>query len=129
MAARTAERTDFLASVLSTAVEGGISYWASAKPGTYKWGSENGPHTFGDAHYASITIREDDDGQTGPWRHVSEATIAQGIARVKRPDFRINTQLLGDILTGDRNNDAGEIDADGADVIVQAALFGKIVYG
>lgn len=103
----------FLADVLCTALEGGIGYW-----------SECGMLKSDALGYVSATLypAEDDDF---PETVLTRESIQQGIEKVLSPDFRVNPQIRAAIASGD----AGQIDADAADVIVQAACFGEIVYG
>lgn len=102
-------RTEFIADICTTAFGGGINYWAEVSDGK---------------------IRErDDEGTVGRWIRVYPALVERGIALVKEPSFKVRDDILAAILLGDRNNDAGEIDVECADVIVQAAVFGEIVYG
>lgn len=136
MAARTVEREEFLADIISTAIEGGIGYWAETRH--YQWVNNGVPQLvvikagydpdlkFEDTR-AVIVDFEGENPNTE--REITIDVIARGIAKIKDPKFRINKTLRGTILAADVENDAGEIDVEGADVIVQAALFGEIVYG
>ena len=49
--------------------------------------------------------------------------------KIQGGTVKINPQVLADILLGDNLNDAGVIDSTAADCIIQAGLFGEIVYG
>ena len=119
------ERTDFLSNVLVTAVEGGINYWADVK--NYQWNETTDRRRL---TTASAEVKELTPNDLLPdWTPLTLDTIRQGIKNVKANSFIVSPTVLGWILTGDRNNDAGEIDAVAADCIVQAALFGKLVYG
>lgn len=117
MAAKTAERVQFLADVLTTAVEGGTGYWAAI--GGYK---------FEPASEAQAFFHIEDEPDRQP-EFVGLDAIAKGIGRVLDPEFKVRADIREQVALGSRENDAGEIDADGADVIVQAAIFGEIVYG
>lgn len=120
MAVRSVERAEFLDDVITTAVEGGTGYWAVVH--AYKWVDLKPGEVY-------AVIEEIEDPQA-PGRHRIDADlIARGIGRVLYPGFRIRADLCELIRAADREADAGLIDADGADVIVQAALFGEIVYG
>lgn len=144
MPARSPEREQFLADVIICAVEGGTGYWAMAAG--YRWADitpaetrvtliedEHGPlfndacRVFADTHGRKPKIDEMLD-QEGVHR-VTIDTIAEGLSKIRSGHVRMNSTLLGTILNADTENDAGEIDADGADAIVQAALFGELVYG
>jgi hypothetical protein len=115
------DRATFLAEILITAVETGIDYWADISE--YHW-HDDGEHTR-----ATAKVKPSEANGPAAWHSLTVETIEKGIAKVKEPGFQINDTLRRDILGGDTDNEAGLIDADGADVIVQAALFGEIVYG
>ena len=124
----TVERIDFLANVIITAVEGGINYWTEY--GDYQY-TENKDGLTTDA---SVELREYQVVQGMLNEHrtlhkVTLATIRKGIQKVQEPDFQINPVLLNFILAADRDNDGENIDSEAADCIVQAALFGELVYG
>ena len=121
MAKRTEERAEFLSCIIITALEGGIGYWSECL--RYKWqGREKDV-------VARIEIPKDEahEGQTE--FDLNNDVIAKGIGRVKNKEFKVAKYILQAILSGDRDNDGCDIDSDAADVIVQAALFGEIVYG
>jgi hypothetical protein len=144
MPTRTATREEFLSDIIICAIEGGTGYWAQVI--RYK-------HTdLPPAEIHAVIFEEDDEGAAlefsntylakhgkrpsaadvvaaGKAYRIDIEVIARGIAKVKEKDFGVNGSILSAILTSDRDNDAGDIDADAADVIVQAALFGKLVYG
>ena len=111
---RTQERIEFLEGVLETALEQGIGYWADIK--------HEGPQN----HRAPAVMLE---GDTDEWQALSIDMIDLGIQRIKAPGFRINERTRASILLGDQESDAGQIDADDADAIVQAGMFGHLVYG
>lgn len=113
---RSREREQFLADVITGAVEGGTGYWAQVSG--YHW-SDDEPAT------TRVTLHDMDDGKVYP---VTIDTVEQGIERIKDPAFEIGS-LRGVILAADVTLDAGEIDADAADAIVQAGVLGEIVYG
>ena len=112
------ERTDYLASVITTAVEGGIGYWAEHRNYLWNWDDDR------NLTAASVEVLERPDGD---WQAVSLATIRKGIQVLKK--LEMNRDLKAALLVSEAENDAGEVDAELADLIVQAGLFGKIVYG
>ncbi len=80
----------------------------------------------------SVSIREcDEDGEpTGPVLVVDHDTIRRGIQYALEDDYADNFPTwYGDLVLAVADNDAGNIDAEIADVIVQMALFGELVYG
>lgn len=149
MAARSTEREQFLADVIIGAVEGGTGYWAAVV--AYGW--EGLPAA--DVHAVLVPDDDETDAKVDALRvklgrkpspteaveagfayRVDIDTIAKGLGFVKdlpsiQPGMRagIGSELRRTILDASRENDAGEIDSNAADVIVQAALFGEIVYG
>ena len=41
----------------------------------------------------------------------------------------MNRAIVGYVVVSDNENDAGDIDSEAADCIIQAAIFGELVYG
>ena len=123
------QRRQFLCDVLLGAADSGIYYWVK-KARRYMWDEEPGGEfpwsSWVTAAYVEV-IPEDSDITT--WMPIDIEVIDRGIQRILEPTFRINESLRRDIAYGNLMNDAGEIDADGADCVVQAGLFGEIVYG
>jgi len=123
MRKRSAERTQFLADVLVSIVEdGGYNGWRRIKAGTYQYD----PPAEARAEIFCIG-----DGRPEEYsdHDVTLETVAQGIAKLQSGDIQVNSELLGWILAGNAKNDGGDIDAEAADIILQAALFGELVYG
>ena len=116
---RTTEQTDFLASILVTAVEGGINYWAETRSYNFVEKDRNFTAAFAE-------VRE---LPTGNWRPLTLDVVAEGVRLIKLGGVRVNRSILYGVLAGALEYDASEIDAEAADVIVQAGLFGQIVYG
>jgi hypothetical protein len=123
---------DFLDDVRVTATEGGIGYWANVVD--YTWREPDGrtvvvthdPDDMADLHVAALASYYA-NGCAGVV--IDRAAIARGIAALLDGSVPVGKYLLDMISTGVREGDAGEIDSDGADVIVQAAIFGKIIFG
>lgn len=111
------EREEYLDNILTAAVEGGIGYWSIGR--NYVW-SDDGP--------ASVEIRiEDEDDDV--WHTVDRSAIRKGIAAVLSGRMNVHESYIDTLRAADRHNDAGDIDAELADIIVQAAVLGEIVYG
>ena len=109
------QRTQFYWDVFVTACEGGVNYWASV------W--DYSPAT------GTATLV---DGDTGDKHNLSLATIRRGFRRVVDPSlrtFKIGNNVTSMIAGAYATLDAGDIDADLADTIVQVGLFNEIVYG
>ena len=120
----------FVRDVLCTAIEGGSNYWAQF---------ENARTVQGNyvAEVSELDVCEYGDESTEQSRHrIDTDKIREGMRRLLARDFNIEAShghaaqrytwtLQRTIL----ENDAGMIDADDADVILQLACFGHIIYG
>jgi hypothetical protein len=116
----TPKRED-LFNVFVTALEGGIGYWSECH--RYKWSLPNGEYDH-DGFVAEIEETEADE----PVRHtINRETIVRGLAHFAQPGTgykHVRAAALA-LLTG---NEA-DYDSEIADCIVQAGLFGEVVYG
>jgi hypothetical protein len=121
VSARATERQRLLADILIGAVEGGTGYWATVS--AYQ---HSGP-----ASDTSATLHEIEPGEdeNPDGREVTTETIEAGIRAILDPYFRVCTHLRAAITHAHKEGDASGLDAEAADVIVQAGLFGEIVYG
>ena len=125
---RTAERHDFLWGVFVTALEGGVNYWARVgryRPGWYEGTNERELEDYRNFH-ALVRCDEDDSGEV---HRIDVNTIARGIGLIKKNKIKINSTIRDWIVVDDNDNEGSNIDADAADCIVQAGLFGEIIYG
>jgi hypothetical protein len=114
---------DFLSNVLITAFDGGYGgcwYWASPH-GDDAWDIRGGV-------WHSVMVEESEGDEEGA-HMVNHAVVLRGIERLVNGEVRINSELLAHLDQGLREDDAGEVDADVADCIVQAGVFGELVYG
>jgi hypothetical protein len=113
----------FLANILTIAVESGISYWAGVI--SYRWLDVPPARVR-----AVITEHSHDDRQ----RILTIATIAHGLRRLLHPAFSLDEDTRRDItidlavILRDPTFHGAQIDAIDADAIVQAALFNQIRY-
>lgn len=141
MSARSAERAQFLADIITGAVEGGTGYWAIVL--RYRW-MDLPPEKV----HAVLMIEDDEDEiiavldlRLGRRPTVDDAlsaghaflldidAVSNGLAAIRENDRICNEGLRALIVSADRANDAGSIDANAADVIAQAAMFGEVIYG
>ncbi|ATW61346.1 hypothetical protein SEA_ALSABER_72 [Streptomyces phage Alsaber] len=120
--------------IIDTASYGGITYWALEPTETEFAGLPEGK---------TYTIVEGEDGSwLGGEREVegvhylSRDDIRNAYAKLLDLDQRfVNREIHGYILDSWRDRterdgiDAGHIDAGAADVIVQVAIFGEVIYG
>jgi len=113
---------DFPFSVFVTALEGGINYWYRAR--TYRWQDAHGNDDLYGFHAYGTPIEEDNE------RLIDRETVLCGLAAVcGSDDIKLNGRWRDEIRRAAGSGDAGLVDADLADSIVQAGLFGEIVYG
>ena len=132
MRKRSAERSEFLNDIVTTAVEGGTGYWAYTSG--YKWGD-------GQPTVATLTeIEAGMPGETKPRTMVLDAdAVARGIGRIVKRTMPVvgmngnpgglHPSYVKLIAGASAINDGGDIDAELADIIAQAAMFNEIVYG
>lgn len=115
-------RENMLSDIIICAVEGGTGYWATAD----RYRHDANTYTP-DAVPASVLLEEME----------GDARIELNVVAVENAMFRIahdfafevNKAIRKAVIYALITNDAAEIDSDDADVIAQAACFGKIVYG
>ena len=112
---------DFLRDVLITAVEGGIGYWCSLSE--YRHSAED-PYCIVDEVYEA----DEDEYATLPCR-VATGDIARGIALIVGRETSLSPHGVGVVVNALMQDDAGELDADSADWIFQAALLGDVIFG
>jgi hypothetical protein len=144
------ERAEFLRDVAITAVESGIGYWSSCTH--YRW-SEGGcgdldrQLPFPEVRIIPAESPDDFDGELAPGvtgtRFVDEGRdlgleitltaemLERGLALIADPskDIGLHTSYRQQIVGAAAMNEAGDIDADLADHIVQVAVFGKVIFG
>lgn len=118
-------REQFLSDVIVTAIEGGIGYWAVCLQ--YQW--EGNVVVTDHRQHGGGTLAIISPTDTGSIYTITPNTIAHGIAVLQADSTVCAASLRDKILAASRENDAGEIDSEAADVIVQAGLFGEVVYG
>lgn len=118
------DRALFLADVLTTAAEGGIASWGHVVK--YK---SMVRHSAWKASFHVVDREENKNGVHEGLGYVDINIIDLGIRRIMMNEIDINRSIQSSIMVGYWQQDAGVIDAIGADAIVQAGLFGGLVYG
>ena len=141
------------AAILTTAIEGGVGYWAAAaeyEPGDFALPGDAGARTApedlpvasvlpaddGRAWFAARPVPEqplaawpDDDGALRPVLVLTVDTVARGLrAIMAEPQTRAARLLAHAVRGGDLYGATSLVDADLADVIVQVGAFGREVY-
>jgi hypothetical protein len=133
---RSSERTEFLSDIITTAIEGGTGYWAQVSQYQYVMDGELSVcvgKRNGDGAKATIHELDEDDVEGSGYKKegvvIDIDTIAHGIGLILSGKVGIHDRLEELLKRGNERNDAGDVDADVADMIVQAALFEEIRYG
>lgn len=105
------ERKQFLHDILITAIEGGINYWAQI--------SATGERD---------SYQLDDAEQDEEYGLLDLNTIDLGLYRAAILRIEVANQIRTTIFEAERTYNAGAIDVECADVIVQLGLFAKIEF-
>lgn len=130
-------RSEMLADIFITAMEGGIGYWAYALK--YHWALDEkdelglhkvDPEFFAiltDAEYAHKADKTDADFHN---LRLNKEVIETGIARLIKPGFQVREDIKDKVIIADRRDGQDiDLDANDADCIVQAGLFNEIRFG
>lgn len=121
-----ADRAQELRDIFTTALEGGIDYWARLIQ--YR-------NRDGQPPRATIREYEHPDGPgPGPLLIIDTAVIERGLLRLAAGTCPVGGRPMEPAAIRKwagvhRLPDAGELDANDADVIVQAGLFHEVRYG
>jgi hypothetical protein len=150
---RSDERTEFYEDIITTAVEGGTGYWAQVSQYQFSYDGETRlsvGEQVGEGTRAVLHAIKDDESGYEEEGHVLDAALiahAFGVLRRLVQDRETDNGQPGGLSTTKGENahlsakhrkhllgayadlDAGDIDADDADILVQLGLFGKVVYG
>jgi hypothetical protein len=131
---RSKRRARFLGDIITSAVEGGTGYWAQVSQ--YQWVDRKGEvhvvtgERVGDEPRAVLhPLKDDESGYEPEGEVLTLDRVAFGLRTLLGHRFGVRADLKAIIDYANHKDDAGDIDADAADVIVQAALFEEIVYG
>jgi hypothetical protein len=115
--------SEFLSDILITAFDGsygGCWYWAT--PAMDGWlVTDDTRDELGHRLWWSVYVAEREDNSGNQWL-VTRGTVLLGIQRAIEDAY----PGVADAVIG---KDAGDIDAELADIIVQYGVFGKLVYG
>ena len=110
----------FFQDIMTTAIEGGINDWAVADEILRDK----------DSNVISFYCRDYEE-RTAPWSFINAEKIEEALNKIVANDstIKIGDTYLKDIAVAYSCLDAGSIDAMLADIIVQVAAFGEIVFG
>ena len=108
---------DFLECIMCTAFEGGSDYWAFAR----NVERDNYNYISYELCDEEEYYDEEEDEEAVKWALVNKQTVAEGC--------RISIEKGQPYAEYILQKDAGMIDANDADCIIQYACFGELVYG
>lgn len=122
----TTYRDQLMLDLFTTALEGGINYWADCSE--YHWDNGHGDKVVEDyeGFFAVIHDCEDDDKTYTVNRSVISKGYALAAGEVGKGYCWSVSQPP---LVPTERNEWEDFDAGDADTIVQLGLFGKVVYG
>jgi hypothetical protein len=137
-------REQMLRDIMCTAFEGGCNYWAEAR--RVQRGGDGG------TEYLSFDLRSAEDRvdkRLGAWVRIDPDAIERGMQRIadsRKPDAPrckvapghpsashaacgVCDTIFAAVLTAIADPEGADLDAGDADCIVQAAMWGEIIYG
>ena len=124
-ATKSQERVQCLADILMAAVEDGcLNGWRRVSK--YRVEQADSNDVLSPVLDASVTVHDVEDGKTYA---VTLDTIATGLGRIERGEVGCNTEIREAVKHAQRENDAGYFDSYSADAVMQAGLFGELIYG
>ena len=119
----------FVSDILYTALDGaygGSNYWATDVKFKTN-GADDILERICETAYFIDGLSEDADGE-GKSFVINHDKILYSLQKILNEDITLNQAIYGNILGAVKENDAGYIGADEADVILQVACFREIVY-
>lgn len=123
----TNKRRQFLWDMFVTALEGGIGYWSSCNV-YHIWRIPTQPSEGPDLRGFHATIEDIEDANKV--YRIDAEVIQRGLRAIADGRVNVNSDIRAAVLLASRTNgDDGDYDAGVADCVVQAGLFGEVVYG
>jgi hypothetical protein len=116
--------------VMITAIAGGIDYWGRvtvAEGHLMKLDDPATPDVL-DVAFCLVVEHEPSEGEVLKRKVLNRMVMQAGLDKLLSKGFEINHSILHRIIDGVRDDDAGHIDSEAADVLVQASMFGELVY-
>lgn len=120
------KRNEVLHDIFTTAMEGGVNYWASVTE--YGWSCGDGHTPDTREYHADIRDLEDDN----KLHHIGRHVMAHGYklaTTTHRDRIAWSSGEKPPLVITEDYDDEWDYDASDADCIVQLGLFGEVVYG
>ena len=109
--------------ILAAAVAGGIGYWAS--PLYYRWTIKEI-----DVVRLKLMVNNDETPLYGKVYEIRASDIEQVLNKFKETEIEgLAKKYQESVNKAVMEHDAGEIDSDMADWVIQVVCFGKIIFG
>ena len=117
------ERDIFLGDIIVCIAEDfGYNSWRQVS--SYHWTDED-PRS----NYVTIlALDEIEDGNDGTHK-CDVNTVIKGINLIIDGKISVNDRIIKTVREANRDNDAGDIDAEISDIILQAGIFQSYIYG
>ncbi len=120
-------RAEFCHDILTTAIEGGINYWARGR--NFERDSElNYLSCELEPHNEEGPAFECDDPRNF-WQKVDAEKILVAVNKIIAENDLCSSGIRDCVTLAARDSDACHLDAECCDVIIQVAMFGEIVFG
>jgi hypothetical protein len=117
---------EFLRDIVITALEGGIGYWACAEK--YRWSEDGTLEKM--LPFPEVVLVPDEDPDDFPKTAITPEIIRKGLQLALTPGImHPGSNTVRSTMSALMEMDAGAIDTDAADNIVQLGMFGKLVFG
>jgi hypothetical protein len=112
------ERQQFYNYILCTAVEGGINYWSQVSE--YRWDGRE---------VATVTVHELFEDQKVATITADSIRDAYSVILDTDTLIQLSNDIRAHLIKAFLDCDAGEVDAGDADILLQLAMFGEVIYG
>ena len=125
----TKTRDEFIRDIAITAVESGIGYWSSCK--RYRWSTGVEPLLNNMLPFPDVRIVPAEDPADFNETTITRKTIETGLRRIRANEcgkWGLADAIRKTVIAADVMNNAGDIDADAADAVVQIGLFGELMF-
>lgn len=106
--------------IFITATEGGVNHWCEETQNIRRESLINLGRII-----TSVDFREEDETE---WYRVDQAKIADTLQKILDGTYISSPAIRESIVSAITEDDAGHIDSDGADCIIQYAALGEVRY-
>ena len=116
--------------IMSCALEGGINYWCDGIKVVGEYLGEYGSEQIARGGKLKVHLEEPFDDEDTETYELDKEKFLKGVEMyIKNPDKPYEIVCFDTDVDGDLTIDTCMVDADVADMIIQYALFGEIVFG